>query len=304
MNSPKYLFFSVCVTVIASLFAAPVSAAPILISDDFESDTSANYTVVDDGTADGTSTFAFDYIGAGLPLAPHSTAGDTGGLRLTSNDTAGATDAITAFHNTAVTADEYHLSVDVYMGVTGTGGTTEHAHVGVAGDGATFNSLFSPISGSGHFLAFTGEGGSSSDYRHSRPAAIGGLTNSGDPSYLNSDHTTNATGDTYQAIFPSPPYDFAGSPGNAWTTLEILVADGLIRYYFDGTPIIRSEYSDADGDQVSLGNADLFTSLAAPFQSQFVVYDNLTVTMVPEPTTAVLLLLAAASAVCGRRRYT
>lgn len=287
-----------CFALLAALAVAANAHGTTVISDDFDTDTFADYFGV--GAADGTVEFAFDYGAAGIPAAPGSS-GSTLGLRMTANDTAGASDAVTLHHNTFVSAPSYVLSVDVYMGVTGTGGTTEFGHVGVAGDGVTVNSLFLPISGSGHFLAFTGEGGSSSDFRHSRPAAIGGLTNTGDPSYLNSDNSTNASADTYQQIFAGG--DFPGSPGNRWTTLEITVSEsaGEIFYAFDGTRIIRNEFSDSDGGQVSLGYADLFSSVAAPFQSQFVVYDNLTVTVIPEPTAALLAGLGCVALVRRRR---
>lgn len=277
--------------------AGLAGAHAALIADDFDTDTSANYTVVDDGTPDGTAIFAYDYSAAGIPSAPNSVGGTTSGLRFTANDSAGASDAITAFHTTTV-GGSYRLSVDIWMNVSGTGGTTEHFHVGVGGDGATFNSLFSPISGSGHFLAVTGEGGSASDFRHYTP----GVTSvpSGDASYLNDLMTTNATGDTYQAIFAGG--DFPGSPGNRWTTLTIDVFDGGdVIYAFDGTPIIRTLNETVSG-QVSLGHADLFSSVANPFQSQFVVYDNLSVEVIPEPSAGVLALLGAALALRRRRR--
>ena len=47
-------------------------SAALLISDDFEVDSSANYTVVDDGTPDGTVNFGYDYVAAGIPLAQFS----------------------------------------------------------------------------------------------------------------------------------------------------------------------------------------------------------------------------------------
>lgn len=287
--------------ILSALILSTTSAASgQLIADDFETNSSSDYRIVWDGSIDGTVAYGYDYIAAGIPLAPRSTAGQRQGLRLTANDSAGEADAVTVFHNTALTGS-YQLLVDVYMGVTGTAGTTEHAHIGVAGDGTTLNQLFSPISGSGHFVAFTGEGGSSSDYRHYVPGV--GPVASGDASYLNDLNTTNATGDTYQALFPSPPQDYVGSPGNSWTTLlvDVDAGAGLITYSLDGatgmTPIIQTAAVVTDG-QVSLGYGDLFSSVADPFQAQFVIYDNLQV--VPEPAT--LGLLAIASAVLVRRR--
>ena len=274
--------FGAGLTAAAALLTASASAQ--FITDDFETDTSANYTIVDAEPIDATASFAFDYLAAGIPLAPNSQAGDKGGLRLTANDTEPAeADTITAYHNTALSGfTNYSLTVDFYMGVTGTGGTTEHMHVGVAGDGTTLNSLFSPISGSGHFIAITGEGGSASDYRHSTPSTL--AVPSGDPTYLNSSNTTNSTGDTYLSIFPDT--EFPGSPGNTWATLKIEIAGGLITYSINGTPIIQDDVEATNG-QISLGHGDLFSSVASPTQSQFVIYDNLVVT--PEPGTLALL---------------
>ena len=292
---------SVLVCLCGGLLAGAATAD--IISDSFEADSSGSYTIVQQGGPDATASFAYDYVAAGIPLAPRSTAGDRGGLRMTANDSLGVPNAITAFHNTQITGlSSYSLLVDVYLGVTGASGTTEHAHVGVAGDGVSPNQLFTPISGSGHYVAFDGEGGSSSDYRHFKPSVT--AVPSGDASYLNSTNTTQSTGDTYLALFPSPTYTWAGSPGNAWTTLKIEFAGGLggtITYSLDGatgmTPIIQDVSEVLDG-YVSLGHGDLFGSLASPFQSQFVIYDNLVV--VPEPA-ALSLLCVGALALLRRR---
>jgi hypothetical protein len=281
--------------------AAAAVAAPV-IDDTFESTTNTNYTVVNDGTPDGTYNFHFDYAAAGIPTAPHSAVGDTHGLKFTVNDTQAVEDALTAFHNTAVSDDHYKLTVDVYMHVAGTG-TTEMAHTGVGGDGTTFNSIFTPISGSGSFMSMTGDGGSASDYRWYLDGSAGGPTTvaSGDPSYLDPAHTTNNTGALYQSIFPSTN----GVPTNLWTTLSIDVDNtaGQITYSVDDTPIIQGAFTPgALKGQVSLGLTDPFgASIDSPAGSVYTVYDNLKVEPVPEPASVGSLAVIALAAATRRR---
>ncbi len=271
---------------IAGTLTAGASASIVV---DFETDTSADWTIQTSDPVDSTYDFQFDYIAAGIPLAPRSTAGDLYGLRFTANDTSGIPadpaaqeDHITAFHNTPMTGN-IELLVDVYMAVTGTGGTTEYAHIGVGSDGSTFNSLFTPISGRGSFVAFTGDGGSSSsDYRWFRQEDTTLPTS--DPSYLAGSGANTAA--LYQSIYPGTD----GSPTNIWTTVRVTVDAGTdtITYALDGTDIILGTTAFTDG-LVSLGYADVFDSVAAPFQSQYVVYDNLEV--IPEPMALALLAM-------------
>ncbi|WP_428389046.1 PEP-CTERM sorting domain-containing protein [Mucisphaera sp.] len=266
------------------------SASAALITDNFEVDSSANYTVVS-SDGDNTSTFAFDYVAAGIPLAPRSNPGDTSGLKFTANDNDGSSSAITAFHNTAVAgAPGYKVTVDVWMNFVGTSGTTEYANIGVSGDGATANSIFLPIAGSGMFHSFTGDGGSGSDHRWFLDSANGGpLTVPGsDPSYLAG--SANGTAALYQGIFPEPENTVAGSPGNNWVTVELTVNQGSVQVAYNGTTVIDGVYTGSLDGLMSLGYADVFSSVSLP--ENFGVYDNLVVEVVPEPASAALLGLA------------
>jgi hypothetical protein len=168
--------------------------------------------------------------------------------------------------------------------------------VGLAGRANDFNSIFTPIAGAGHFLAFTGDGGSASDFRHF--VEPGNVVPDGDSSYLNDLNTTNATGDTYQSIFPGG--DFPGSPGNRWTTLSIdVIEGGNVTYAFDGTPIIETPTVATDG-LVSLGYSDVFSSVGG--DAHFVIFDNLSVEVIPEPSSALLGLLGSAMLLRRRRK--
>lgn len=261
------------------LLAGSAPGQSVFINDNFETDTSADYIITDDGSPDGTQVFAYDYIAAGIPLAPNSAPGDTGGLKLTANDTAGASDAWTLFHTNPITADFYVLSVDVWMNFGSGSGTTEYAEVGVGGDGVTYNSVFLPIEGSGAFIAFTGDGGSASDFRWFRavPNTPAGETDNttlpnSHPSYLG--HGSNGTGSFFQSLFPAPPSTVAGSPGNIWTTVTIEVdnVNGQISFYFDGQLTFQGDFANDFNGYASLSIADVFSSVSTA--NNFTLYDN------------------------------
>ncbi|MEL6430828.1 MAG: hypothetical protein AAFR54_16710 [Planctomycetota bacterium] len=265
------------------LLAAPLAAAPAfaqtLISDDFEVDSSSDYIEADDGTIDGVTDWAFDYIAAGIPLAPRSMAGTSGGVRMTANDTLGSSNGRTLFHTTDISADAYRVTVDVWMNFQGGTGSTEYANIGVGGDSSSVNSVFLPISGSGAFISFTGDGGSGSDYRWFRDSAntpAGESDNTtlpnSHPSYLG--RGSNNTGSFFQALFPSPPSTTAGSPGNIWTTVEIDVDNilGLITFSFDGTLVYQGNFGGRFDGAASIGMADVFGSISQ--SNNFTLFDN------------------------------
>lgn len=293
----KNSFWLVC-TLAIFYWTSGHAMSGTLISDGFETDSSADYTIATQAVSTGTVTFAFDYVAAGIPLAPRSSPGTSRGVKITVNEVideetgTGINDTKTLFHNTPIEASVYKLTVDVFMNFTGVSGTTEHAHVGVGGNGVTPNALFTPITGSGSFLAFTGDGGSASDYRWFLAGANGGPTTvpNSDPSYLG--HGSNNTGAFYTAFFPSPPSTVAGSPGNIWTTVEVLVdnVNGRIQYFMTNTEGTRELFIDNKPESldppatgftgvlqglVSIGLHDAFLSVAPA--TVFTVFDNLVV---------------------------
>ncbi len=305
-----------------------------IISDNFNTDTSSDYTVVNAGLGapDGTLAFGFDYsslLGADgnpIPVAPGTTDGSKTGVQISVNRTVGPnagfeTEGYTIFHNTEITnVMDYTMTVDVYLrnwilnSPPGNVGTTQHATIGVAGDGATvnlpfeFNGQLDAFNGSGNYVFITSDGSDSSDYRHWRDNANGTMSpgpinrtpqNPFDDDYLSPDGDTNVTSATYpfyQAISninaPMP-----GMIGNGWATVkvEVLQSEGLLKYHVRGATaettgnpseppeflqIIESPLYDTDGF-VNFGLADLYgLGSVVPMDqvdNQFALFDNLLV---------------------------
>lgn len=282
----------------------PTSGFAQVLSDNFEANSASNYTVVnsDVTNVNGSVEFAFDYVTAGFPLAPRSAPGAGKGLKMAPNNVSGAANALTAFHNTAVNLEAYTMTVDVFMAFQGTTATTIYAHPGVGGDGTTFNAIFTPISGSGSFMAFTGDGGSASDYRWYLATANGGPTTFPNTDGSHQGYGSNNSGTFFQGFLPSPPSTFAGVPGNIWVTVEIQVdnVNKTVKYFminsanrreliFDSSlsaTLVDGKFTGDLKGLVSLGAHDSFNSLSPA--SVFVIYDNLTVEegLVPVELTA------------------
>ena len=321
----------------ASLLAATGTSFG-LFSDSFETDTSADYSLLNTGT-DFSADFAFDYLSyvpaAGapypaIPLAPRSAPGDSKALRLQANLVSpNSNDFLTAVHNTPVTG-RYAMEVDVFMSypvTAGAGGTTEYAHIGVGSDGLTANSVFTPIDGSGSFMAVTGEGGSTtSDYRFfiegptTLPTSNPMHQVANDGTYT-AGQNTNATLQSYFPDDPANPYDVAGVPfGFEWATVTVKVGPGRVQYYIDGnllgdslfaenydpvlgdpdgTPIAQA--SDLYDGLIALGLGEPFGSVATPPDEAFILFDNLDVYAVPEPASVALLGLGGLAALRRRR---
>jgi hypothetical protein len=255
----------------------------VLLEDGFESSDSTGYIIVDNTSVpgqsapDGSVTFGYNYLADGIPLAPNSTIFGGRGLRMTANETApGDSDHYTVFNTTTFGLQDYRVTVDMYMGVNGASGTTEFASIGVLGQFEVIHSTASPLSGSGHFMSVTGDGGSSSDYRHFTEDF--GYVSSGE-TYLDPENSANQQGALYQSILPGG--DFPGSPGNRWVTVSIDVSftDSTITYAINGVEIIRTPIEVASlfdaitAGLLSLGYGDMFSSIGP----HFVIFDNLKV---------------------------
>ncbi|MFV2069661.1 MAG: PEP-CTERM sorting domain-containing protein [Pirellulales bacterium] len=155
------------------LLTNPMTAtAQPLFFDDFNADSSADYSIV--STSDDVEiNFAFDYSTLGIPKAPNTQDDSTLGLQMKANidDPTGTgsdvREALT-LHTNEQFSGSLLIKFDMWINANGPmplggRGSTEFVTVGVGGDGATVNDL--GVTGVGGWTAVSGEGGASRGYR-------------------------------------------------------------------------------------------------------------------------------------------
>jgi hypothetical protein len=307
-----------------ALFASSAFAGTVLFTDGMS--TGAGWTV--SGTTDSAHTWGYDYSADGIPAAPNG--GDTFGLKLEANIVDGLAHEISASRSLAAAGytpgAPYTVQTDIWANFELASGTsTEFAGAGGGHDGATAGR-------NGASLLYTGDGGSVRDYRMYKDAGeqfIGSLQYN--PAFA----TNNGGEPAIAAAFPgidvalatSGPQQIgltdAGDGGFQWMTMlievdpsalgsgvtgDLGVASFTLTSAASGSTLLIGTLDNSNGGTVvdmegslSMIYGDLFASLSAAPQFQFGLYDNVIVTEVPEPATALCLLGLGALAMIRRR---
>lgn len=182
-----FIFFrlGVCGLVAVGLVATANGQA-VLFSDDFDTDSTANWTVnsfvggttASGGSAVNAANFFFDYSTIGIPASPNATGGSTRGLKLQANisgtgPTAGLPPGISVSPTGQSFSGNYQLRFDWWtnfignttggIGNTGGGsGSTQLSTFGLLSSGTTPNYVGSC---DGVFYGATPDGASAADYR-------------------------------------------------------------------------------------------------------------------------------------------
>ncbi|MBI4328203.1 MAG: hypothetical protein HY674_23485 [Chloroflexi bacterium] len=280
--------------------------APILFEDNFDTDSSANWTIrfgANDGVEDYTALFSYDYSAESIPPAPHSTGDTTLGLFLQVNKTLGTPSSagINLYPINKTFSGNYALRYDMLLSV-GTAATTEHAIAGLNHSGSLTNRATqsadpgnTTAGGDGVWIAIVGDASNLRDY-----GAYTVISPTSLPTLL----TTRAAS-TLANIFTSPPYSpFAGSPANSsssgnktWVDVEISQVSNLISLKVNNTLIFQVTNTTAfTNGTIMLGHNDQYNSVGSP--SAFVVYDNVRVVSLeetpqpPSPITITSIQLA------------
>lgn len=288
--------------VTAALAAALLQALPaigqgILFSDDFDTDTTANWTVKEGsvlGTPDFGAQFSYDYSQKGIPAAPNSVGGSTRGVWMTVNkdDTADQA-AVSIFPTGQSFSGNYALRFDMWLGYNGPAyggtGSTEFATFGINHSGDFAQWSLAPDSDGGLFFAVTGEGGAARDWRaylgspggaplELQGVAGGFLDRDASGAVENEAFNVNAATNPLRFMFPSPPFGTPEVPGKRWVQGEVRQQDGKITWVLNGYVIAQRDFDAlSSSGNISLGNMDIFASIADPKADNFVIFDNVKV---------------------------
>jgi hypothetical protein len=315
---------SSCVKVVAGLvlvFSPLATIGQVLYSENFEVDPTANWTV---NASAGTHpvNFFFDYSAVGIPSAPSGTG--TRGLKMQANTVGGVFGGVSVSPTGQSFLGNYELRFDMWLNFNGPapGGGSGSTQVGGAGIGTagTTPQWAGGTQDSIHFGA-SGDGNSSVDYRAYSSAAAGGYADAS-PVFAAGAHAGNRNNsDPYYSNFGqvSPPAaqtalfaqqtgtTVVGSQAFGWHDVRIAKYDNNVAYSIDGKLIAL-----VDANTVTLGGSDILlnyydinaTSSTDPNAGAllFGLIDNVTVTVIPEPASAALILLGGLGLFAVRRR--
>lgn len=290
------------VTTICLLFAHTASAQ--LFTSDLD-DATGWGVVADDDT---NYMFGFDYSPFGIPAAPSGTG--TTGVAMMANITdapAGGGATVALYPEGLSLSGQYRVEVDMWLNFNTSGGTTEAGGLSVG---------FTPDSTiNGATFVGNSDGDSSRDFQLFKD----GTEILYDPAvYAISSQNNNAA--DLVAAFPGQPTPDAqgaapfdptntivtaadGSLGFAWHTLaaDVDTNAGTATFYVGDVEIGTVTGADLTGG-FALTYLDPFGSVASKPEFAFGVFDNVSVTQVPEPSSIALLCAGILGLGATRRR--
>ena len=285
---------SVCVTVVAGFdpydVGTPSSAcgtildneslpAPVLFADAFTDDSSTNWVArfgANNLIYDAQVLWAYDYSARGIPSAPSTPDGSTKGLFVQVNKadaTAAGAAAMNLYPSNQVFSGNYALRFDMFLNY-GAVSTTEHAMAGLNHSSLLTNRISQSATdtsnttrgGDGLWVAIETDGSANREY------ALYLATNQANiPAIL-----ASRTAASLATVIPSPPYAVAGSPGRAWSQIELSQFNDVVALKVNNNLIFQyTNTSSFKTGTFMLGHSDQFDSVGSA--DNFVIFDNVQV---------------------------
>lgn len=261
---------------------------------------------------DGIVDYAFDYSSIGASSAPNSSGGTTIGVAFGTNLTdqcpadANCTDSdegeavgivpLAGLADIPATSD-FTLTADAYLYWDFQSGSTEYATIGVFSGGTAAPLRFGLDNGDGLAWQVDSDGDSGTDIlRFVGPAGsetgLGGFEDIPDGSIPGVRTCTPGT----DCASTTPL-----GPQNQWVELKISSVGGMVSFSMNGYVIDTYDNTGGglSGGTLLIGGSDPFNSVNAGNRQ---VFDNIQLTMVPEPASFLLLGVASITLLGFRRR--
>ncbi|NUL81798.1 MAG: PEP-CTERM sorting domain-containing protein [Armatimonadetes bacterium] len=293
------------------------SASAQLYSNDFETDTTANWQFNQSHTG-SFANFFFDYSTVGIPQAPSGTG--TRGLKMEAN-----TPGTGLFSGMSVSplgesfTGDYVLTFDCWQNFNGPfpGGGSGSTQVTQAGIGAPTNQVQFPGSTyTGLGFGGTGDGGSATDVRaYNGPGApiapaTGVYAAGNTAAAVNNTHAYYAGFGNVPApaaqltLFPQQTGNTAvGTFGMAWHRWRIEKLGNTVTWQIDGLLIATVTNPSFGGDNIFFGQFDINATSSTDPNARHLLFgliDN--VTVVPEPSSMAVLALGGLALLRKRRK--
>lgn len=300
---------------LGALAAIPFAAsAQVLFSDDFDSNSTANWQINASNTGNVANVF-FDYSTVGIPSAPGSSGGSTFGMKLESNiPGTGVFSGVSASPLGQSFSGDYKLSFYMWQNFNGPfpGGGSGSTQMSMGGIGApTAQTQFPGGTFSGLGFAASGDGGTATDYRaYNAPGApLAGVYTAGGQNNTNSYYAGFGGVSAPAAqlgLFPQQTGTTAvGTLGMAWHKWDITRVGNIVTWEVDGLLLATVTNPNFGGSNIFLGQFDINAGSSTDPNARALLFglvDNVSVTAVPEPGTMAALGLGAAFLARFRRK--
>lgn len=300
MNKPS--FRPAYAAIAASILSAATAEGQVLFQDNFDTTLPAEWTVLGRSAGDS-AIIGFDYSTLGIPSAPNSGGSTIGAILYANQPGAGVpadpTVGVSIFPTGQSFTGDYELRYDVWQNFPGPypGGGTGSTQI--TGAGLNASGTVPVYAGAGDALWFgaTGDGGSAQDYRlyfnttHQTETSIyaAGSQNASAQYYIDSGFGSVPVG----AETTAP-----GTQGMEWHSVLIAKNGDTVTWSIDGITIATADISASSfgGNNIVFVQSDINSSQTTEaLESQlFGVIDNVTVTVVPEPSTLAFMAMGGA----------
>jgi hypothetical protein len=324
MKIRKLLSFSAIASV-AILHST--AEAQVVFTDNFDLDSTANWTVNTGAlTSDHTANFFFDYSTVGIPAAPNS-GGTTRGLRLQANQSSGVFSGLSVSPTGQSFSGSYLLTFDMWLSFNGPAPAGGSGSTQLGGGGVGTSGTLSQWPGGAQdsiWFAATADGNSASDWRaysplaptsYTAPSGVYAAGTGTSPDARNHLHPYYASFGNVSApaaqleLYPQQTGNtLTGSAGWAWHEVSILKTGDTVTWTVDGLLLATVNTSDDTantGENILLMYSDTNATSSTDVNDVnllFGLFDNVQVTLVPEPSSFALLGLGGLALLARRRK--